>query len=284
VGIHGDGEDDMLRIGWIDYANCTPIFSALTRHFDCSNYAFVKGVPAELNAMLAEGRIDVAPSSSIEYAIHEDRYVLMPGLSISSVGPVKSVLLFSRKPLEELNHHTIGLTPESAASVVLLKILLAEHMGFSNVFERTVLLPVEAIENYDALLLIGDAALRATLSLRGYHVYDLGALWYQMCHLPFVFALWIVRRDVVQKRFDEAMQLWQDLTAARNIARDEYAEIAADCSCREWLGLDGLIAYWNTISYDLGIEHLEGLKLYYHYAAEMGILARPPEIRLLHES
>jgi chorismate dehydratase len=273
----------MLRIGWIDYANCTPIFSALTRHFDCSRYTFVKGVPAELNAMLAEGRIDVAPSSSIEYAIHEDRYALVPGLSISSVGPVKSVLLFSRKPLEELNHHTIGLTPESAASVVLLKILLARHMGFSNSFERTDLRPAEALENYDAMLLIGDAALRATLSLHGYHVYDLGALWYQMCELPFVFALWIVRRDTAQKLFGEVMQLSQDLSAAKNFARNEYAEIAADCSCREWLGIDGLIAYWNTISYELGNEHLDGLKLYYHYAAEMGILTRPPVIRLLHE-
>lgn len=273
----------MLRIGWIDYANCMPIFMTLTRHFDCSGYSFVKGVPAELNAMLADGRIDVSPSSSIEYALHEDRYVLMPGLSISSIGPVKSVLLFSRKPLEELNNHTIGLTPESAASVALLKILLADFMGFSNRFERTDLGPEEALKNHDALLLIGDAALRARLAIQGCHVYDLGALWYQMYELPFVFALWIVRRDVVHDRYGEVMHLWQDLSAAKNIAHNEYAKIAADCPCREWLGLDGLIEYWNTISYDLSSEHLEGLNLYYRHAAGMGILARPPEIRIMDE-
>ncbi len=269
----------MLRIGWIDYANCSPIFTALTRHFDCSGYTFVKGVPAELNAMLADGRIDVAPSSSVEYAMHEERYALMPGLSISSIGPVKSVLLFSRIPIDELDHCNIGLTSESATSVVLLKILLADMMGFTNQFERTVQSPVEALGRFDALLLIGDAALKAALTDHAGYVYDLGALWYQMCNLPFVFALWIVRRDAIAERYDEVSRLWRDLSAAKEIARREYAEIASSCTSREWLGLDDLIAYWNTISYDLGNEHLEGLKRYYQHAVGLGILDRPPEIR-----
>jgi chorismate dehydratase len=272
------GRYGVLRIGWIDYANCTPIFTALTRHFGCDGYTFVKGVPAELNAMLAKGLIDVSPSSSIEYALHADRYCLLPGLSISSIGPVKSVLLFSRRPIEELHTCTIGLTAESATSVALLKILLAKQFGFTNRFERTGLEIRSALSRYDALLLIGDAALRESLAAEDLHVYDLGELWYRFCGLPFVFALWIVRRDACQDRGGEVRSLLQELDAAKRISRGEYGEIASLCGQLGWLGKEALVDYWHTISYDLGTEHLEGLTLFYRHAAELGILPRAPEI------
>src|SRR5512133_1778076 len=110
----------MLRIGRIEYANCTPIFRALLQNKPCADYQLVGGVPAQLNAMLAAGRIDVCPSSSIEYALHPDRYLILPHLSISCVGAVGSVLLLSQVPLESLNNRKILLSSESATSVNLL--------------------------------------------------------------------------------------------------------------------------------------------------------------------
>ena len=114
----------MLRIGQIEYANCTPLFHVLREQFPGSGYEFVTGVPAELNRMLLAGEIDVCPSSSIEYAYHPDRYTILPHLSISSIGAVASVLLFSKVPVEELDGLKIRLSSESATSVNLLKILL----------------------------------------------------------------------------------------------------------------------------------------------------------------
>ena len=119
----------MLTIGRIDYANVTPLFHALQEHFPCDGYRFTGGVPANLNALLAAEKIDVCPSSSIEYAVHAERYLILLDLSISSAGPVASVLLFSRVPIEELDGQEILLSAESATSVNLLRILMNKRFG-----------------------------------------------------------------------------------------------------------------------------------------------------------
>ena len=115
----------MLRIGEISYLNCTPIFSMLRSRFADPEYQFVCGTPAELNQRLRSAEIDICPSSSIEYARNPDSYLILPDISIASIGAVKSVLLFSPLPIEALNGAEIALTGESETSVALLKILLA---------------------------------------------------------------------------------------------------------------------------------------------------------------
>ena len=169
----------MLRIGRIDYANCTPIFRVLQDHFPCDGYQFVGGVPARLNGMLAAGEIDICPSSSIEYAIHPDRYLILPDLSISSAGPVASVLLFSRSAPEALDGQEIMLSAESATSVNLLKILMAKRFGCSCRFTVSRQPPADALRTASAMLLIGDAALRSAMAGSGLQVHDLGSLWYE---------------------------------------------------------------------------------------------------------
>lgn len=270
----------MLRIGQIEYANCTPIFTALSAHFDCAGYQFVKGVPATLNAMLAAGTIEVSPSSSIEYGKSPKNYYLLPDLSISAIGPVKSVLLFSRIPIEGLDQLTVGLTTDSDTSVNLLKILLGRYYGFTNSFKRCGLPLTEALQEFPALLLIGDAALKGAMASQEGHIYDLGELWYRFTGLPFVFALWIVRWEAVATKRGELAQLAADLVAAKTLAYDSYAEIAATCREREWLSREALVDYWQTISYDLTTRHLDGLTLFYRHATELGILAREPELRI----
>ena len=191
----------MIRIGHIDYANCTPIFAALQNIFDCSGYAFVRGVPSALNGMLHRGEIDVCPASSIEYGKHPDNYLLLPDISISSIGPVKSVLLFSRLPITELDRQVIGLTTESETSVNLIKIILAKEYGFSNTFQASRLPVQDALEHFSAILLIGDAALKEQMLKRDVFVYDLGALWLQFTGLPFVLHCgWLPARRLPEER------------------------------------------------------------------------------------
>ncbi len=271
-----------LNIGHIEYANCTPIFSALAANFDCSGYRFLGGVPSRLNAMLREGALDLSPSSSFEYAEAHDQYCLFPELSISSLGQVKSVLLFSRVPIEELDGCRIGLSAESDTSVNLLKVLLAKKHGFSNSYERTSLSLPEVLERFPAALLIGDAALKG-VDAGIYRSYDLGELWREFTGLPFVFALWIVRRDSALVKHDELAALGRDLIAAKNIACASYPEIAATCREREWLSVSDLVDYWNTISYDLTPAHLEGVRCFFQYAFEMGLIPTLPVIRFFGE-
>ena len=270
----------MVRIGQIDYANCTPLFTALKAHFPCAGYRFVAGVPAELNIMLRRGDIDICPSSSIEYAKNPDQYLLLPDISISSLGPVRSVLLFSRVPVEQLNNRIIGLTTESDTSVALLRILLGRKFNFRNRFERTALPLTEALEQFDAFLLIGDAALREGMKKQDLHVYDLGELWYEFTGLPFVFALWIMTREAVARKREEMAALTRDLQAAKQIAYDSYESIAAASREGMWIERASLVSYWRTISYDLTPRHVEGVKTFFRFAREMEILQQEPEIIL----
>lgn len=268
-----------LRIGQIEYANCTPIFSALKGHFDCSRYQFVTGVPARLNAMLRRGEIDLSPSSSIEYALSHEDYLLLPDLSISAVGPVKSVFLISRVPIDDLDGCRIGLTAESDTSVNLLKVLLARQYRFSNTFERTELAPMEALERYPGLLLIGDTALKAAAAPAGNLIYDLGELWYAFTGLPFVFALWIARRDAAARHPKELALLAGDLVRAKEHAYANYPEIAQTCRERLWMQPEVLVDYWRTISYDLTFAHLEGARIFFRFAFELGLIPSQPEIQ-----
>jgi chorismate dehydratase len=270
-----------LRIGQIEYANCTPLFTALKNSFDCTDYQFVRGVPAELNARLARGEIDLCPASSFEYGKSPEKYYLLPGLSISSIGAVKSVLLFSRLPIDSLDNHPVGLTAESDTSVNLLKIVLAKGYGFDNEFRRTNLPLHEALRNFSALLLIGDAALKAAAHAHGLYVYDLGELWQEMTGLPFVFALWIVTREAAEMKGQEVRALGARLLEAKRLAYGSYEEIAAGCREMEWLGTDTLVDYWRTISYDLTPEHIAGVRRFFELAEELKLLTAAPDLRMM---
>ena len=270
----------MIRIGHIHYANCTPIFTSLQQNFDCSEYVFVKGVPATLNGMLQQGEIDVCPASSIEYGKNPGQYLLLPEISISAVGAVKSVLLFSRQPIAELNDCPIALTTESETSVNLIRIILARQFGFANSFERSTMPVQQALQNFAAILMIGDAALKENMQGKGYFVYDLGELWQQFTGLPFVFALWMVTRQAAVEKREEVQLLVARLLSAKNDAYSRYREIAERCDEREWLGQDALVEYWRTISYDLTDRHLQGLASFFRFAHDLGLLPGEPTLEL----
>ena len=272
----------MLRIGRITYANCSPIFHELQKQAPAEDYQFIGGVPSHLNALLAAGEIDVCPSSSIEYALHPERYLILPELSISSIGAVGSVLLFSRIPMEELDGQTILLTSESATSVNLLRILLKKRFGCSCGFTVSALPLDSALQEAPAMLLIGDSALRSSLLDTDLLVCDLGELWYEWTGLPFVFALWLCRRKVARDRYAEVNRLARHLVASKERACADLESIAYSASEAQWMGRDRLVAYWrDNISYDLDSRHLDGLMLFYRYCVELGLLPDEPELHFL---
>jgi len=273
-----------LKIGQITYVNCAPFFHYLRKAGFRGKV--IHGVPAELNRLLALGEIDASPSSSFEYGLHWHDYLLLPNLSISSIGPVRSVLFFSGEPLATLSGKTVWVTGESATSVNLLKVLLQEFYGAGDITFRV---PGEPIETLLAggrpTLFIGDRALRAnTKKPEWVTAYDLGELWYQFTGLPFVFALWILRRDTAESRPEEVSALLNQLEMATERALKSLSHLAQEGEYDVFLEPEDLIDYWMSMSYRLTEGHLEGLRLFFTLCEKHGVLNNVPQLAFFSES
>ncbi len=283
-------KDSKLRIGRIPYANLFPIFYYLDKRCDCSAYRFFRGVPSALNTMLREGKLDISPSSSVEYLRHKKHYRILPRLSISSSGPISSILLFSKFPLTELDGETIAVSSDSETSVALLKIILKEFLSLKCRFRALKSKSVDnTLSSYSAVLLIGDEAMQeakrqstvnsqqlavskkltANSSLITRHpslyVYDLGELWFKHTGKPFVFALWIARKSSLLQKKDLIRKLSSDLIKAREYASRKFSFIARQAPQKKWTSEIELVQYWKCISYDFTDRHLEGLRLFERY-------------------
>lgn len=279
----------ILRIGRLPYTNLFPIFHVLRSGPARYRYEFVEGYPSSLNRLVREGAIDVSPSSSIEYLRDESRYAYIEGHSISSHGVVKSILLLSRTPMESLAGADIAVTHQSETSVALLKVILSEFYGISASTTSTDMPVLEAVRSGPAYLSIGDDALllywktdcpipgysserRCELDGVRYYVYDLGELWQRHTGLPFVFALWIARKDRMESLANEFRQFTRDLDEAHRTASLSLEEIAR-ASDNLPLPPEELVSYWNEIDYGLTEDSLKGLALFKRYLEKYGLLS-----------
>jgi chorismate dehydratase len=125
-----------LTIGQNRYTNALPLFYYLDYvKLKDQSISFLEEVPVALNQMLAAGQLDIALISSFSYGLYADQYYLLPELSVSASREVASILLFSKIPIEELNHKKIALTDRSATSVALLEIILREFYQYENDYD-----------------------------------------------------------------------------------------------------------------------------------------------------
>ncbi len=269
---------DQLTLGYISYLNCVPFFQYLKQQGFKGR--LVAGVPSSLNRMLQQGELDASPSSSFEYALHAEKYCLLPDFSISSTGPVNSVLLFSPFPPEQLVGHAIALTSESATSINLLRVLLLEFFGHSAVSdfvpEGTV---EEEIAGGSPGLLIGDRAMAQARTLpEGMRIYDLGGMWYEKTGLPFVFALWILRRESARNKAAAISNVLDQLGAALGRSLADLRLLAENAG---FTGpdVDYCADYWRGIDYSLTDKHRSGLSLFFELCAKHGLLDKAPALR-----
>ncbi len=238
-----------------------------------------------LNRMLRNGQIDLSPSSSIEYLRYKDGYVFIDGHSLSSKGPIESIFLISRIPIERLEGRKILTSSQSDTSVVLLDIILKKFYKVECFLESTNETLESLLNKADAFLCIGDDALKAKKMVESndkdsslFHIYDLGDLWFRNTGLPFVFALWIVRKDSSQEKADLLKKFTHDLNKAKTLAREHFDKIAHALKPllfnRHALLLTEkeILSYWKGISFDLKEEHKKGLELFRKYSEELGLL------------
>jgi len=250
----------LIRLGRIGYVNMAPVFHRLE-----ADVEEVVGVPTELNRALLADEIDVAPISSIEYARNADRLRLLPRLCVSSEGAVDSIQLVSKKPLEHVR--TVAVTPESATSVVLTKVLLPEATH------------VPLGEPADAKLLIGDAALKSSFEDPTPH-HDLGRLWLERTGLPMVFAVWAAPEPVAEG----IGELEAALVASVRVARAEPEKLAHEASARYGYPAGFLARYFEKLRYSFGPRERAGLLTFLELAHEAGELDVVPELRFVRDA
>jgi len=269
----------MIRLGNIAFSNCYPIHARVLEGDRPRWLSVTDGPPNELNRMLADGRLDVAPSSSVELARHPRSYRVLAGLCIGSDGPVESIILVSRAPLRELGGAVVALPTASATSSVMARILLG-RLGVEPVwadFDQGSSDPVRD-GSATAALFIGDAALRLSSDPGDLRI-DLGFEWTSWTGLPFVYALWHVREPVVAD--PRIAELHRRFLAARDGLPAAGPRLAERAQGRFRIPAERLAAYWKTVRYRLDARMLEGLGRFYELAAEAGLIEGVPEVRLV---
>ena len=265
-----------MRVGRIPYINCYPVYGAIDRKVVALDAELVDGVPSALNSAMAAGGLDVSVISAVEYARDAARYLLLPDLAISCDGPVRSVMLFSRRPAETLDHARVLVSRSSMTSVALLQ-LMFEHVWRSN----PAFVPADAeiadlarsgAERHDARLIIGDAALllssgTSALAADYPYVYDLGDVWKQWTGLPFVFAVWVAQRTTPVA---SALALHAQLIQSRDWGLAHLDQLAAQAAVATGVMRSKALEYLSGLDYGLRYEHLAGLTTFFGKLAASG--------------
>jgi chorismate dehydratase len=200
---------DFKRIGSVPYLNVAPLVRGLEDQI-------LFAPPSRLAELLRQDKLDAALVSTAE-VLRSDRYDILDGIAIASLGEVKSVVVLHRRPLAQVTE--VYCDPASITGFTLMRVLLAER-GLQPAFRP---LPAYAdASRLDAVLLIGDAALDFVWGPHQHEVWDLGAAWFELTGLPFVYAVWALRRAA------DTTEIRAALREARDFGMDTLDQIIRD--------------------------------------------------------
>ena len=259
----------MIRLGAVGYLNARPLVYGLEHE---PRFSLRYDVPARCARLLHDNEIDLGLIPAIEYLRGPRTYGIVPGVAVVSKGPVASVALYTRMDPRDIR--SVAMDATSRTSVALTAILLRRAFG---VTPRSVAMPpdLEAmLAEADAALIIGDLALLVDHEGAGAQKIDLGELWQQSTGLPFVYAFWAGRPEVLDPDGVELLQKARDngVTHTDVIAREYFKDsVERQAIARRYLR--------DNIQYSLGGEELEGLRAFYRYAADAGLVEFDGELR-----
>lgn len=208
-----------FRVGSVPYLNAVPLTWGLEKEISFTT-------PAKLAEMLQRDELDAALVSITE-VLFNDRYDVLDGVAVAALGEVKSVFVAHRGPIEDARE--IFCDPASLTSVNLLRVLLAER-GLTPQLKPLPSYDFKALPDY--ALLIGDPALNFLFSPHEHQIWDLGSAWYEMTNMPFVYAVWALRRGIDNRalRFqlrdikEFAMETLDNIIHSRTVYTPEFCK------------------------------------------------------------
>jgi chorismate dehydratase len=260
-----------IRVGAVSYLNTKPLIHGLEQGLGADRIALTADVPSVLAERMVRGELDVALLPVIELARMPDLEIV-PGLGITTFGPSRSVLLVSRVPIPSVER--VALDGESRTSNALAQVLFAEVWGGTPEFEIGPLALDEALEDFDAVVRIGDKALFEP-PRDGLEVHDLGEVWTRASGLPFVFAAWSALTGVVDR------EIYRILHESRRRGVKVIDRIAEEF---RWNGYHdpALVRGYlmEHIQYRLGAAEVQAMKRFLAAAERLNLVDRVPEIRL----
>ncbi len=258
-----------VRVSAVEYLNARPLVCGLDQRLDLFDLQF--DVPAQCAARLHDRSADLGLIPSIEYLQNPD-YRIVPDLAVASEGDVASVALFTTRPVTSLR--SIAVDSNSRTASMLLRILCAESWEIEpKLVKLRPDLPV-MLKRCDAALVIGDPALFLDYEGQGLEKVDLGDEWTALTSLPFVWAAWVGRADVLTAEHGRALQ---DARVAGVAAIDDI--VARHCPDDEERRVVGAQYLRENVSFTLDERERDGLKKFYDYAYEQRLVQRRPDLR-----
>ncbi|MBI3935205.1 MAG: menaquinone biosynthesis protein [Acidobacteria bacterium] len=260
-----------LRVAAVSYLNSVPLVWGLLHGPHRSRFRVTFELPSQCADLLRAGDADAGIIPSIEYQ-RIPNLKIVPGLAVASAGPVRSVLLISKCPVEQIA--SLALTTASRTSVCLVQILLQRHYLIA-----PQLVPHEPdltamLAACDAALLIGDPALATDFP--GWIVLDLAEAWRAMTGLPFVFAIWAVRAEVATPDLVPAFQ------QSAVYAMAHLTEMVEQETARTGLSPELIRTYLTeNIDFSLGEKNLEGLRRFYSLAHKLGLTEQAKPVKFI---
>lgn len=257
-----------LRVGIVNYLNSKPLAWGFMKGHHADLFAPSYHPPALVAKLLGQGNLDVGLIPSIEVQ-RIPRLRVLPDLCVAAKHEVKSVILISRVPLEEVKR--VALDENSRTSIALLRIVLRQKYGVSPQYIHERPDPERMLAEADAALLIGDPALHVDRSR--YLVTDLAAEWSELTGLPFVFAVWAARPevDLPDLPFYFKSSLRYGLSSVDTLVREAAAALSLDTAdVRSYLT--------DNLSYFLREDEIAGLEEFYRRAHEHGLILEPRAI------
>ena len=247
------------RVGHIQFLNCLPLYWGLARTGTLLDFELTKDTPEKLSEQLVQGDLDIAPVTLVEFLKNADDLVAFPDIAVGCDGPVMSCVIVSQVPLDRLDGAKVALGSTSRTSVRLAQLLLAERYGVRPEYYTC---PPDLglmMREADAVVLIGDAALRANLHdgpRYGLDVHDLGALWKEWTGLPFVFAVWAARRDYLEREPDITRQVHRAFLESKALSLEEVDKVAEQAAHWEAFDAATLAQYFTTLDFSFGAPQL----------------------------
>ena len=256
------------KVSVVKYLNTVPLIWGMLKGKQQGKYHLDFTTPAACADALRRSEADLGIIPSIEYQ-RIGHLAVLPGLSIASKNQVKSVLLVSKTPISQVQ--TVAADTSSRTSVALLDILLRKFYSLNVRMTPAAPNPREMLERSDAALIIGDPAL--ALNGQAPQIYDLAAEWKKFTGLPFVFAVWAGREGAEISRYRD------DFEASRDYGLAHMDDIAQEYGPKVSMTPEAVKVYLTeNIDYSLDDENLEGLRLFYRLAHELGLVSQAQEL------